>query len=129
MTRIGSEPRIIVLARASLAMARALARIARRRRSTSDEIVQRLGQVAAGLALHAERDDEKAELRRVDALGDVPQQAVEVAAEPHAGLDAAEFGADRVADLLAGVDDRLGDRQAGAQAPAPSGRSPRGTGR
>ena len=28
---------------------------------------------------------------------------------------AAELGADRVADLLAGVDDRLADRQAGAQ--------------
>ena len=38
LTSIGSDPRIIVLARASLAIARALARIARRRRSTSERL-------------------------------------------------------------------------------------------
>ena len=54
----------------------------------------------------------KSELRCVDALGDVPQQSLEVAPEAHPALDQAQFAADRIGDLLAGADDRLADRQA-----------------
>ena len=81
------------------------------------QVGQGLGEIAAGLALHAERDDEKAQFRRVDALGDVPQQASRSRPIRMPPSISAELGADRIADLLGGADDRLADRQAGAQRP------------
>ena len=66
------------------------------------KVAQGLGEIAAGLALHAQGDDKEAEFRRVDVLADLPQQAFEIATELHARFDGAEFGADRITDLMPG---------------------------
>ena len=59
----------------------------------------------------------KPEFRNIDARGDVPQQGVKVAAQPHTGLDAAQLGTDRTGNLAAGGDNRFADWQTRPQRP------------
>src|SRR5262249_39618454 len=80
------------------------------------EVLQRLRQIAAGLLLDREADDEEAELGRVDARSDGPQRVRHRLAELDLVGDLAELDADRIADFLADHADRLGGRQTGLEA-------------
>jgi hypothetical protein len=102
LTTIPVEPRIIVLERAWVAISRAFRPHRPAPPQYVGKVAQGLGEIAAGLALHAQGDDKEAEFRRVDVLADLPQQAFEIATEPHARFDGAEFGADRITDLMPG---------------------------
>src|SRR5579884_3668402 len=115
MTTTGRPPRISVVARVSLAIARTLARICRLLRRTSD----RLARVSARLP-PVSRCTLKAMTKKRNSgvsmrWAMVQKHPFEIASKPHAVLDAAQFAGDRLADLVAGADDRLADRQAGAQ--------------
>ena len=76
--------------------ARTLSRICRRRRGVELEILQRLGEIAAGLALHRQGHDQEFHLRHADPLGGVEQRALDRLAEPDRVAELAEFEADRV---------------------------------
>src|SRR5208282_6548881 len=65
------------------------------------EILQGLGEVAAGLALDRERDHEELELRRPDALGRVPKRRLRRVAEADLVADLAELAAHRLKHLVA----------------------------
>ena len=76
------------------------------------EVLQRLGQVAAGLLLDREADDEELELGRIEPLGRFPERLVDRLPELDCIGNAAELDADRISELGAHRLDRLGHRQA-----------------
>ena len=79
------------------------------------EVGQRLGEIAAGVALDRHGDDQEVELVGLHRLGDAPQRRLDRRAELHLLMGAAENAADRLLDVARHVGDRLLHRQAGAQ--------------
>ena len=79
------------------------------------QVGQRLGEIAAGVALDRHGDDQEVELVGLHRLGDAPQRRLDRRAELHLLLDALEDAADRLLDVARDVADRLLHRQAGPQ--------------
>ncbi len=76
------------------------------------EIVERLGEIAAGLALDRERDAHEGEFRQVDASGRLPHYFLKRLAELNLVCNFAELVTDHAFHLATDIDDRLGHRQA-----------------
>src|SRR5688572_7403374 len=80
------------------------------------EVGQRLGEVAAGLALDRQRDDEELEFGGAEPVRGFLQRGLHRPPDLHLVGDGAELAPHRLLDLVGDDADRLGDRQAGAQA-------------
>src|SRR5579883_685789 len=78
------------------------------------QVRQRLGEIAAGLALDRQRHDQKVELVGLNRARDAPQGLLDRNAELDLVLGALEHAADRLLDVARHVADRLLHRQAGA---------------
>src|SRR6185437_15197002 len=80
------------------------------------EIVERLGEIAAGLALDRERDAHEGEFGEIDTAGGLPHHFFKRLTELDLIRDLTELEPDHALHLAADIDDRLGYRQAGAHA-------------